>query len=172
MKVHRFGMAGALALVLTSTAQAAPAPSCVTQEEISGLVAYALPPIADRMIKKCSSSLKPDGFFNTRGMQMVQRLSVGQEAALPMATRAFRKMGGEFKGKSRSLLSDATVRALLENELIGKLISELPVTMCKDIEAVVAPLEPLPAENMVQFIASIFGVAGRDGAGAKACPLP
>lgn len=172
MQVHRFGMAGALALVLASTAQAAPAPVCVTQEELRGLVAFVMPEIADRAIKKCSSSVKPEGFFNSRGGQLVERLSAGKEAAWPMAARAFRKMGGEFKGKSRSLLSDATVRALVENELVSKAIAEMPLTMCRDIESIVAPLDPLPAENMVEFISAIFGVAGRSGSGVKACPLP
>jgi hypothetical protein len=168
--MQSLGLAGAAAMILATTAQAAPVPSCVTQEEISGLVAYAMPQIADRVIRKCSTAVSPNGFFNSRGSQLVERLSVGKDAAWPMASRAFRKMGGEFKGKSRMSLSDATMRALIENELVDKMMNDLPMAMCRDIEAIAAPLEPLPAQNLVQFVSAIFSVAGRNGSSVKACP--
>jgi hypothetical protein len=164
------GLTSAVALVVSTSAQAAPVKECVTTDEIHGLVAFVLPQIADQVVTKCSTTLRPNGYFNSRGIELVQRLSQGKEAGWPMARRAFRKMSDEAKDKAFASLSDATVRALVENELVGKLMSDVSVTMCRDIESVVETLDPLSGANMVQFVSAIFGVAGRNGSTMKACP--
>jgi len=159
-----------LALAVTTSAEAAPAATCIDANEIRGFVGYVLPDVVGTVVTKCGPTLRPDGYFNTRGSQLGERLAVGKEAAWPMARSAFRKMGGDFKGQPKAGLSERTIRSLIDNEMVTKLTSQLPLTMCRDIESIVAPLDPLPAENMVQLLAAIFGVAGRKGSDVKACP--
>ena len=163
-------IAACIALTVSTTAQADPAKSCINPDEIRGFVGYVLPGVVSNVIEKCGPTLRPDGYFNTRGSQLAARLTEGKDAAWPMARAAFRKMGGDFKGSPKANLSERTIRSLIDNEMVTKLTTELPLSMCRDIEAVVAPLEPLPAENMVQFLAAIFGVAGRKGSDVQACP--
>ena len=163
-------MAVAVALVVSTTAQADPAKDCINGEEIKGFVGYVLPDMVSGVVAKCRPTLLPDGYFNTHGNQLAERLSAGKEAAWPMARAAFRKFGGDFRGSPKAGLSERTIRSLIDNEMVTKLSSELPIAMCRDIEAVVAPLDPLPDENVVQFLAAIFGVAGRKGSDVRACP--
>jgi hypothetical protein len=163
-------MAVGIALTVTTAAQAAPAATCIDANEIKGFVGYVLPDVVGAVVAKCGPTLRPDGYVNARGSQLAERLAVGKEAAWPMARAAFRKMGGDFKGQPKAGLSERTIRSLIDNEMVAKLTSELPLSMCRDIETVVAPLDPLPAENVVQFLAAIFGVAGRKGSDVRACP--
>jgi hypothetical protein len=169
----RFRLTGAvamMAMIVSNSVQAAPAATCINPDEIRGFVGYVLPDVVGSVVTKCRPTLRPDGYFSTRGSQLAERLAVGKEAAWPMARAAFRKMGGDFKGQPKAGLSERTIRSLIDNEMIAKLTTELPLTMCRDIEAIVAPLDPLPAENMVQLLAAIFGVAGRKGSDVQACP--
>ncbi len=159
-----------MALLVSSSVHAAPAKSCINPDEIKGFVGYVLPDLVGSVVTKCGPTLRPDGYINTRGGQLADRLAVGKEAAWPMARAAFRKMGGDFKGQPKAGLSERTIRSLIDNEMVAKLTTELPLTMCRDIETIVAPLDPLPAENMVQLLAAIFGVAGRKGSEVQACP--
>lgn len=169
MRGKSIGAASAIALVFSGTAQAVPAKSCLTANEIHGLVAFALPDVVDGMVKKCSATLRPDGYFNSQGSQLAERLAVGKDAAWPMASQAFRKFGDDFKGKPSATLSDRTLRAVIENEVVEKMLGDLPVKACGDIEAIVQTLDPLPAENMIQFVSAVFGVAGRGGNKLNAC---
>lgn len=169
----RFKLTGAvtiLALVVSGSARAAPTRTCMNPEEIRGFVGYVLPDVVSSVVSKCGPNLRTDGYFSTRGSQLAERLAVGKEASWPMARAAFRKMGGDFKGQPKASLSERTIRSLIDNEMVAKLTTELPLTMCRDIETIVAPLDPLPAENMVQLLAAIFGVAGRKGSDVQACP--
>ena len=170
MRLRLTGTVTMIALVMSSAVQAAPTKPCINPEEIRGFVGYVLPDVVGTVVEKCGPTLRPDGYFNTHGSQLMARLATGKEAAWPMARAAFRKFGGDFKGSPKVDLSERTIRSLIDNEMVGKLTSELPLTMCRDIEAVVAPLDPLPAENVVQFLAAVFGVAGRNGSSVKACP--
>ena len=170
MRPRLTSIAVAVALTVSTTASAVPAKECINPDEIRGFVGYVLPDIVGSVVGKCGPSLRTDGYFNTRGSQLTARLAVGKEAAWPMAKAAFRKIGGDFKGSPKAGLSDRTIRSLIDNEMVTKLTTELPLSMCRDIESVVAPLDPLPADNIVQFMAAVFGVAGRKGSDVKACP--
>jgi hypothetical protein len=171
MRAQSLGLTCAVALVASTTAQAAePKPPCITADEIKGFVAFALPGVVDRVLKKCETSLRPTGYFNSRGIELIQKLAPGKEAGWPMASQAFRKMSSTSKGKSVADLSDETLRVLIDNEMIPGLLKDIPASMCRDIENVVETLDPLPAPNMVQFIAAIFGLAGRNGNAMRACP--
>lgn len=170
MRLRFTGTVAMIALALSSAVQAAPAKTCINRDEIRGFVGYILPDVVGGVVEKCGPTLRPDGYFKTHGSQLAARLATGKEAAWPMARAAFSKFGGDFKGKPRAGLSERTIRAVTDNEMIDKLASELPLSMCRDIETIVAPLDPLPAENLVQFLAAIFGVAGQKGSDVKACP--
>ena len=155
--------------VVSTSARAEPAKPCLHAQEIKGFVGYVLPDIVGIVVTRCGPALRADGYINTRGSLLAQRLAVGKEAAWPMARQAFGKLGGEFKGQARAGLSDRTIRSLIDNEMVTKLAADLPLAMCGDIEAIAAPLDPLPAANTVEFLSAIFGVAGRKGSDMRAC---
>ena len=58
---------------------------------------------------------------------------------------------------------------MIENEVVDKMLGDLPVNACGDIEAIVQTLDPLPAENMIQFVSAVLGVAGRGSNKLSAC---
>ena len=163
-------MAGALALVVSTSVQAVPAKECMTPVEIRGMVAFALPQIVEGVVAKCGSTLRPNGYFNARGIDLVQRLTPGKEASWPMALQAIRKMGGPSKGKGSYEPSAATLRVMFENDMIPDLLKDIPTTMCRDIESVVETLDPLPGANLVELVTAIFALAGRSGSKFRACP--
>lgn len=162
-----------MAMLAAPVAQAAteakaPGP-CLTPREIHGFVAFILPGITAGVVAKCRTTVSPTGYFNTRGAQLGERLAAGKDAAWPVARDAFNKISHD-SAKDTAHLSDTTTRSLVEHEMVEQLTGQIPTAMCRDIESVIEPLDPLPTDNLVQFVSAIFGVAGRGDSKMRACP--
>lgn len=164
--------AGALALVSAGqlqAAQTAAAATCLNREEVRGLVAYVLPEAVDATLTTCSPKLGADSFLIRRGPDLAKALRTGKDAAWPAARTAFFKFGGDH-GAALAQLKDATVRTMVDDVMSQKLIQAIKPAICGDVERILAPLEPLPTDNLVAFVSAIVSVAARKDTKLPACP--
>lgn len=175
--MRKLAFQAAAVLALTSAAQlqaaqAQQAQSCMTRPELRGLVAYFLPTVLQSTIDTCTQRLAPDSYLVGRAAQLLSSLESGRTDAWPMAKRAFVKMGGDSDKSSAELfasLPEAAVRPLIEAVIVQKLGTTIKPESCDDIDRVMAPLEPLPATNLVDVLTEAMAIAGRNDKQLKVC---
>lgn len=167
-------LAGALALAamtVPSMAQAATV-SCMTKPELRGMVAYMLPFVVDSAIEKCSGSVPSDSFMATRAPELSKELTKGQPAAWPMAKRAFMKFSGDSSKDTAAMMDampETAMRPLLESVLTQEFTSKIKTKDCKDIDAVLGTLAPLPASSFVDLITEVVVIGARNDREMKIC---
>jgi hypothetical protein len=177
MRRFAFQAAAALALVssgqlLAAQTQAAQAEACMTRPELRGMVAYFLPTVLQSTIDTCTSRLAPDSYLLGRAPRLVESLEVDRSEAWPMAKKAILKMGDDRNKGTTELLANLPEEAVgpLINAIITKeLSSEIKPENCADINRVMAPLEPLPAANMVDLVIEALSLAGRSEKKMRVC---
>lgn len=174
MTQHAKTIAGALALAalaVPSMAQAATA-GCMTKPELRGMVAYMLPFVVDSAIEKCSGSVSADSFMATRAPELSKELIKGQPAAWPMAKRAFMKFSGDSDKQTAAMMEampESAMRPLLESVLTQEFTSKIMTKDCKDIDAVLGTLAPLPASSFVELITEVIVIGAREDKEMKIC---
>lgn len=162
-----FALLAATALV-QSQADAAQQ-QCLTEPEIAGMAAFALPSVLQGVMTKCQPSLSPRGFFATGGQAMVARYAAGKDAAWPAAKVAFLKFGADKDDKTMqqvSRLSDDALKPFVEGMVEQMVGDEIKPSSCVAIERVSGLLAPLPANNTAQligFIVTLVGQGKQDG---------
>ena len=175
MRKLAFQTAAVLALVSSAqlhAAQVQQAQSCMTRPELRGLVAYFLPTVLQSAIDTCSQRLAPESYLVGRAPRLLGTLEAGRPEAWPMAKQAFVKMGGEGDKSSAELfasLPEAAVRPLIEAVIVQKIGSSIKPESCGDIDRVMAPLEPLPATNLVEVLTEAMAIAGRNDKQLRVC---
>lgn len=170
-----FVAAAALALLQGQMAQAATASAqCISENEMTGLVGFALPSALDGAMKGCKPHLATTGYFATRGNEFLERYTARKDANWPMAKAAFLKFGGSGDAKIKDTfakLPDEAVKPFVEamvSELVG---SEIKPDQCKAIERGVRLLAPLPPENTAELVSFILALSSGNK-GAKTSSLP
>jgi len=174
MTKHAKSIAGALALAavtLPSAAQAANA-QCMTKPELRGMVAYVLPFVVDSVAEKCAASVPSDSFMATRAPALSKELTLGQPAAWPMAKRAFMKFSGDADKETNAMMEampESAMRPLLESILTQEFTAKIQTKDCKDVDAVLGTLAPLPATSFVDLITEMVMIGARDDKELKIC---
>jgi hypothetical protein len=176
MRKFAFQAAAALALVSSVQLQAAQTQAltkpCLTRPELRGMVAYFLPTVLQSAIDKCTQRLAPDSYMLARAPQLLNTLEAGRSGSWPMAKAAFIKIGGDGdKGSSDmfSALPEEAVRPLIEAVINQKIGSTIKPESCGDIDRVMAPLEPLPATNLIDVLTEAMAIAGRSDKQLQVC---
>ncbi len=175
MKKTANRLAGAFALAaltLPSAAQAATATACMTRPELRGMVAYMLPFVVDSMVEKCSTGLPGDSFMATRAPDLSKELAKGQTAAWPMAKRAFMKFGGDADQQTTAMMEampETAMRPLVESVLVQEFGGMIKTKDCKDIDAVLGTLVPLPASSFVDLVTEVVVIGARNDKEMKIC---
>lgn len=164
--------AGALALCLQpSVAEAAAPQRCVARGEVAGLVGFALPTVLNSAVAKCAPTLGPDAYLVARAPRLIAELGAGKDRAWPMAKQAFIKIGGDKDAEQAfAMLSDKAIQPIVEEVFAAKFVEEIPTESCKDVNAIMAALEPLPAANLVQVVTEALMIAGRKDKKLSTCP--
>lgn len=160
------------ALALPSAAQAAVAASCMTKPELRGMVAYMLPFVVDSVVEKCSATVPGDSFMVTRAPELSRELVKGQPAAWPMAKRAFMKFGGDADKNTAAMMDampESAMRPLVESVLTQEFAGMVKTKDCKDIDAVLGTLAPLPATSFVDLITEVVVIGARNDREMKIC---
>lgn len=165
MRLSKIVFAAASGLALMQ-AQAAQASQCVTEDEMSGIVGYALPSVLDGAMKSCKPHLSPTGYFATKGPDILARYAARKDANWPAAKAAFIKLGAEKDDKLTATLSALPDQALqpfaeaMVTEMVG---AEIKPGQCVAIERGVRLLSPLPPENTAELVTFIVGMADKPG---------
>jgi hypothetical protein len=174
MRKLAFQTAAVLALVASAQLQAAQtqAQTCLTRPELRGMVAYFLPTVLESAIDTCSQRLKPESYMMARAPQLLTTLESGRSQAWPMAKAAFVKIGDDGKKGTAELfaaLPEEAVRPLIEAVITEKIGSSIKPDSCGDIDRVMAPLEPLPAANLIDVLTEAMAIAGRNDKQLRVC---
>lgn len=169
-------MAFAAALsLLSAEAHAAQTPPCVTEEEVSGMMAFAMPSALDGITRACRPHLAGNGYFATQGTALVSRYAARKDAAWPMARRAFVKFGSERDPKAAEtfeMLPDAALQPFVEAMMSQMIGSDVKSKDCANYERLASLLDPLPPENTAALFGVILGIVGNKPgkSGPKICP--
>jgi hypothetical protein len=175
MRKIAFQTTAVLALVASAqplAAQTQAAAPCLTRPELRGMVAYFLPTVLQSAIDTCATKLTPESYMLARAPKLLTTLEAGRSEAWPMAKAAFVKIGGnDDKGTANlfASLPEEAVRPLIEAVIADKLGSTIKPDSCGDIDRVMAPLEPLPAANLVDVLTEAMAIAGRNDKQMRVC---
>lgn len=175
MRKFAFQTAAVLALVASTQAAAAQtqeAAPCLTRPELRGLVSYFLPTVLQSAITTCSQKLASDTYMLARAPQLLTSLEAGRPQSWPMAKAAFVKIGGGSDKSTADMFSklpEEAVRPLIEAVIKEKIGSSIKPENCSDIDRVMAPLEPLPAANLIDVLTEAMAIAGRNDRQMRVC---
>jgi hypothetical protein len=147
----------AIAVVATQ-ATAAPRDRIPTRAERDAVIVYTLPVAATALLARCSPVLDEDGYLRTHGTALLARMTTEQEAAWPLARRGVTEIPGSSYRPAGANPSDAEWRAAYDRYFADE-IAQLSVNQCREIEAIIEPLDPLPYANLVQALSAIATIA-------------
>lgn len=163
MKLSRtlFTLGAGLAL---AQGQAAFAADCLSEDEVNGLVGYALPSVIDGAMKACKPHLAANGYFAMRGGEFLNRYAARKNANWPVAKGAFLKLGGAKDPKMTETiksLPDTALQPFVEGMVSEMVGGEIKASQCTAIERGVRILAPLPPENTAELIAFVVVLADK-----------
>lgn len=158
-------MLAAFAMAEGQFAQAATGtPPCLSEDEVTALIGYALPSVIDGTIKSCKPHLASSGYFATRGSEFLGRYAARKDGNWPLAKTAFLKLGASKDPKMADMmknLPDNAVQPFVE-AMVSELVSgEIKPDQCTAIERGVRLLSPLPPENTAELITFVLVLADK-----------
>lgn len=171
-----FRIAATMALASTTQVLAAvPAAQkpCMTQAELHGMVAYAMPSLMALVVDRCKAALPGSAVMLTRGPQLIGQLEAGRSAAYPMARAAFLKFADQGDTGALQMmqnLPETAFRPIMDGIITEKLGSSINVKNCADIDHVYGTLTPLPAANFIDFVTQIVTISAREDKKMAICP--
>ncbi|EGD58599.1 hypothetical protein Y88_0656 [Novosphingobium nitrogenifigens DSM 19370] len=153
--------------------------ACLTQGDLAGMFAFALPTVIDSATQTCRPVLARDGFLASQGTALADRYRTGQSAAWPVAKAAVLKVAaGRSGGVERyaSFLPDSALQPFATG-MIGQFIdTAIHPADCAEIEQALHFVAPLPPENAAGLIALVVARLDRARPGHKPglpyCPVP
>lgn len=155
---------GALAMTLALQPQIAAAQAnCVTEDQVAAMAIYSAPIAVRAVNTKCRASLADNGFMAREGASLASRYAAESARVWPtahsglLAFVATTAAGDENIRLLRQLPRDS-VRPLVDEIVLQKLVQAIPVEDCGAIErtiAAIAPLEPAEAARLVGALASL-----------------
>lgn len=165
-----FRCTGLLALAASAQLSAAQTKQCLSEGDVRGLVAYALPSVAETVVERCGGRLPANAYLNTRGPRLITDLRSGQSAAWPAAREAMIKLSGD-EGNADTLraMPEAMVGPMMEGMIAEKFTSGFKPESCKDIDRVMTTMAPMPAANIVDMFTAVVMIAGRDDKKLQTC---
>ncbi|MFC0203079.1 hypothetical protein [Novosphingobium soli] len=160
--MNAFSKAAALVLAITPGLASAAEPACLTKDEATALIAYALPQAINGTARRCAPSLPADAFLRKQGGQLAARYAGQKERYWAKAKPAFLKTLGPQSGGSGNLvanLPDDTLRQLADVFVEGFVEQRIAPKSCTKLDLAIDLLSPLPPENTAGLIALTMEVA-------------
>ena len=164
-------VAGCLAMCLVNgPALAQPAPRCITEAEMHGLVAYFLPAVLDEVSRSCSSHLPESSYLRAGLPRLQESLNQNKEASWPLAKAAFFKISDSKDSKTMAGFSDKALRPLVDEILTQKMKINIDAPMCGEVNDIAEALAPLTPDQTVHLLATIFNTVARKDKTMRSCP--
>jgi hypothetical protein len=166
-----FRACAVLALVSSTQLEAAQAQSCMTRNELRGMVAYMLPIFGSALIERCRSRLPANAYLTTRGPKLISALEAGQDAAWPAASAAIAKIGGTDKSAAKMLdaMPPEAVKPMVESMIQTRFIADIKARDCQDADNIMRTMEPLPVGNVIDLITEILVIGARNDRELTVC---
>ena len=163
--------------LLTAQAASAAAP-CVTEPEVSGMLAFAMPAMLQDISQTCRPHLSSNGYLAVKGPALIARYSARKAVAWPVAKGAFLKLSGKQNPQMAQVIGNMPDSALqpfveaMAGELVG---GRFKPSHCGTFERLASLLDPLPAEYTTQLLGTLIGLVQRGSSmtkGSKSAALP
>lgn len=141
--------------------------SDLSSDQLTAGVRYLMPQLLEIIQGKCAPSLETDGYLATNGDTLLERFSDGADENWPEARDVFLSlaMKGGSQGEEFDALAelpDEALRPIFDAMFPLELSKKLNTRDCASIERVLETLDPLPADNLAQFIGVVFELALKD----------
>jgi len=141
-----------------TTAQAAKAPPCLTQDEAKAMFTAILPDMLEGIGKSCSAALPENATLRGGLPVLVAAYRTPAEAAWPDAMKVFGKMSGvEMKDIDPKL-----IRPMMGPVLAASISEDIKPADCPTIDRALYLLAPLPPTNVSELIV-LLAQAGMKG---------
>lgn len=166
----------AAALVAMCHAHTAFAQQCITEGEMTGLAAFALPSVMTGTMRTCRPHLSADGFFATEGDKLIGRYATGRAGSWPAAKAALLKLGGKQGEMDETIarLPDEALQPFAEAMVTEMVGSGIKPDQCVAIERAARLLAPLPPQNTAELVTFMIATVAKPKPGRKAdipiCP--
>jgi hypothetical protein len=161
-----------LGVLASSASPATAAARCLDRTQAKLLVHVMLPDVVDALVRRCAAVLPPGEYLARSGDALRKRFPT-DIAPEPGTVRA---LVAAISGRAElpKSLSDAAILGALRQGMSQRFkLDQLPADQCGGISKVLAPLDPLPAENVEEFLLSVFAVVGkRPGNDLMICEAP
>ena len=142
----------ALALITAQTEAPAP-PHCLTPEQSGELAVIALPDALDEAARRCRPTLAPDAFLvGEAGLAFRQRAEEAAQARRAGFVAHVRRFAG---GEDSAMTDEQLLRIAVEGAVIN-MVEPAGRGQCRELNAMVEAISPLPAANLSALIASII----------------
>lgn len=145
----------AVAALASTMAQAAQ-PVCLSEDEATSLIAYALPQAISGTAKRCAASLPADAYLRRHGGELAARYAGQKDRYWPRAKPVFLKTlasGGNDMGQMVQSLPDETMRQMADAFVEGAVSQRIALKSCDKLDLAIDMLSPLPPENTAALIA-------------------
>ena len=186
--------AGLALLALTSSVAAQSADEsnakCISEDEISSLVIYALPSLVSAARSSCGATLAPNGFLAIGSDAMVARYAGQKDATWPQARAALFKLAS-FKDKDEkddtkqvdnakqesnplddiAGMPDEALRPFVDAYIQQAVAKEIKPKTCAGIERLAEAIAPLEPSETGKLIGTIAGLALADDKDRPVCPV-
>lgn len=151
----RAAACAALAIQSVHAAQAQTA-NCMPAKEAEALILSIGSPFIEQLRTTCRSVLPADSYLIRRGGDLAARMGAAAAGREDDAVAAFKRFGdsGELDG-----MSSAMLLPLIKTMMGPMLAEEFKTKDCAGVNAILAPLDPLPAENLAGTLVAIIQLA-------------
>jgi len=161
--------ATALASCALLSPHAAMAQQCVEEADLADAVVYFTPIAYSAFSTKCGPALADGGFVKMHGEEFIAPYVARQDEAWAGAFRVFKvfadgKKSADQDGEPDEMaamfdaLPPEALRPFLGAVIEMEIAKEIKLESCEDVERLLAPLVPLPPENLGALAAVIVGM--------------
>jgi len=151
--------AATIALLNTTSLQAAEVRKCIPAEAAESLITYALPGALGALRTKCGTSLPATAPLLQADSAQMQKYKTASAQAWPKAVPAIRSMVGQDFPENVEM--DA-FRPFIDAMVPAMLVQEVQTKDCLTIDKLYGLLEPMPAANLASLTVTLSQM-GRDG---------
>jgi hypothetical protein len=147
---RRFG-AAVLAMAVSGEAMAAPS-FCMTDHEARSVALFLAPDILAAVGKTCRPLLPAGSYLSRPDDALSGRFRASSSAAWPTVKTLIARVP---EAKMFADMDEPTARGMIKLAFGPKLMEKIKPSDCGMVDGLLAPLDPLPPENMAAFLVAL-----------------